>query len=81
MQLESSLSRLRRFAVSGWLAIACLGLAGIGIDAAAQNSDTPVASLDNATCLNCHDAKKPKLEGRDAAGKPRPLRPADNSAK
>jgi cytochrome b subunit of formate dehydrogenase len=68
-QIESSLSRLRRFAITCWLvASACLGFA------AGAQAVEHVAPLDNATCLNCHEAKKPKLEIKDAEGKARPLR-------
>jgi cytochrome b subunit of formate dehydrogenase/nitrate/TMAO reductase-like tetraheme cytochrome c subunit len=77
MHFQSTLSRLKRIAASFSLATAaCLGLAGIATDAAAQ-SDTAASStsLENATCLNCHEAKKSKIEKKDAAGgKPRALR-------
>jgi cytochrome b subunit of formate dehydrogenase len=73
MQFELSLSRLRRFAICAWLFGASLGLTGIATDAVAQTAATPVAGLDNATCLTCHDAKKSKIEVRDSQGKPRPL--------
>ncbi len=69
MPFQSSLLSLRRFVVFGWLAGACLGLAGVG--AAAEQA--PAAALDNTTCLGCHDAKKAKIEVRDAQGKARPL--------
>ncbi|WP_395686384.1 cytochrome C [Caenimonas koreensis] len=34
-------------------------------------------SLDNATCLSCHDGKKSKLEVAGVAGKPRALHPVE----
>ena len=68
MQFELSFSRLREFAVSCALALACLGLTGPA-HAAEQGAAAPAALLDNATCLGCHDAKKAKLETRDAQGK------------
>ena len=80
MKFESSLSRLRRLAVSCWLVGASLGLSGGGANAAEQApAAAPAAALDNATCLSCHEAKKGKLEARDDQGKPRALHgiPAD----
>ena len=84
MRIASRLSRLRRLAIGGWLLAGLLGLAGVPGHAAEQGAAaapaaTPAAALDNATCLGCHEAKKPKLETRDAQGKPRPLQaiPAD----
>jgi len=79
MQFESTLSRLRRFAVSCWWAGACLGLASVSAHAA----DQPAPVLDNATCLTCHDGKKSKIEAPDASGKPRALHgiPADKYGK
>jgi cytochrome b subunit of formate dehydrogenase len=75
MLFEPTFSRLRRLAVSFTLAGAGLAMLGIGTDAAAQAAPAaPGATLDNATCLTCHDAKKPKLEAKDAAGKSRPIR-------
>ena len=71
MQFESSLSRLRRFAVSCGLVTAFLGLAGFAVDAAAQAAP---ASLTNESCLSCHDGKKGKLETPTAEGKSRALR-------
>src|SRR6266567_9324409 len=80
MQFELNLSRLRRIAIYGWLIGAGLGLAGVGAIAAdeAPKAST-AATLDNATCLSCHDAKKSKIQVPDAQGKPRPLHaiPAD----
>ena len=74
MQFESSLSRLRRFAVSCGLVAAFLGLAGLNAQAAEQAAAAaPAPSLDNATCLGCHDAKKAKLETKDDQGKPHAL--------
>jgi cytochrome b subunit of formate dehydrogenase len=74
MQFELRLPRLRRFAICGWLIGACLGLTGVGAIAADEAPKAATAAaLDNATCLNCHEAKKPKIEVRDAQGKPRPL--------
>ena len=71
MQIEVSLPRLRQLAA--W---ACLTVAGAFLPALpAAAADQPAAAaaaapaLDNATCLNCHGASKPKLEVRDAAGK------------
>jgi cytochrome b subunit of formate dehydrogenase len=76
MQFESNVSRLRRFAVSCGLAAACLVLAGVAPTAFAQpEAAAPVATLDNASCLGCHDGKKGKLEAPTAQGKPRALRP------
>jgi cytochrome b subunit of formate dehydrogenase len=80
MQFELNVSRLRRFAICGWLIGACLGLAGAGAIAADEAPKAAAAAaLDNATCLSCHDAKKSKIEVRDAQGKARPLHgiPAD----
>jgi cytochrome b subunit of formate dehydrogenase len=74
MQVESSLSRLHRFAVSCGLVAAFLGLAGLNAHAAEQVAAAPAVSLDNATCLGCHDARKAKLEGPDAQGKAHTLR-------
>ena len=74
MQLDSSLSRLRRFAVSCGVFAAFLGLGGLNVHAAEQAAAAaPAASLDNATCLGCHEAKKAKLEVKDAQGKPHAL--------
>jgi cytochrome b subunit of formate dehydrogenase len=79
MHFELSLSRIRRFALYGWLAGACLALSGVAATAADQPAAATAANLDNATCLNCHEAKKPKLEVKDAQGKARSLHaiPAD----
>ncbi|MEO8652861.1 MAG: hypothetical protein ABI409_01925, partial [Ramlibacter sp.] len=68
MQVESSFSRLRRFAVSCGLVAAFMGLGALNAHAAEQAA-APPPSLDNATCLGCHDAKKAKLEVKDAQGK------------
>ena len=68
MQFESSLSRLRRFAFSCGLFAAFMGLGGLNVQAAEQAA-APAASLDNATCLSCHESRKPKLEVKDAQGK------------
>ena len=76
MQLGWSLSRLRRFAWSGLLVGACLALPGVTSSAAEQQPEAKPAeaTLDNATCLTCHDVKKGKLEAAGPAGKPRALR-------
>jgi cytochrome b subunit of formate dehydrogenase len=78
MQFELSLSCLRRFAVCAWLFGASLGSAAVGAHAAEQAA-APATGLDNATCLSCHEAKKSKIEVRDAKGKARALHavPAD----
>ena len=76
--IRRSLSRLRRFALSGWLIGACLVLPGIAATAAEESpAKAAEPTLDNATCLTCHDAKKPKLEVPTAAGKPRALHAVD----
>jgi cytochrome b subunit of formate dehydrogenase len=72
MQFESILSRLRRFAFSCGLFAAFMGLGGLNVHAAEQAA-APAASLDNATCLSCHESRKPKLEVKDAEGKPHAL--------
>ncbi len=72
MHFELNLSGLRRFAVTCGMLAAFMGLGGLNAHAAEQAA-APAASLDNATCLTCHDAKKPKLEVKDAQGKPRAL--------
>jgi cytochrome b subunit of formate dehydrogenase len=67
MPFESSLSRLRHVALCCWMAAACLGLSSVS--ARAAEAGAAPATLDNATCLTCHDGKKGKLEVKDAAGK------------
>jgi cytochrome b subunit of formate dehydrogenase len=67
MHFELSLSRMRLFAVSTWMALACLALPGTNAHAQAA------PALDNATCLTCHDGKKGKLEVANPDGKPKTL--------
>ena len=74
VHLESSLSRHGRIAACLALASVWLVLLAIGTDAAAQTAPAG-AALDNATCLSCHGANAPKIEGRNAAGGARGLRP------
>ena len=50
-----------------------LPLAPAIANAASGQPATPVASLDSATCLSCHDGKQKKLEVPSAGGEPRPL--------
>jgi cytochrome b subunit of formate dehydrogenase len=70
------MGRLKRLVGFLALAVASLALLATGTDAAAQAAPAqPPVVADNATCLNCHDAQKPKLEGTDAAGTARDLRP------
>ena len=45
--------------------------------AAPAASPAPAKSLDNATCLSCHDGKKGKLEAPGADGGKRPLEPVN----
>ena len=55
-----------------WLLGLCLGLPALAAnDTASAKAPT---TLDNATCLTCHDGKKGKLEVPGAEGKPRALR-------
>ena len=69
MHFELSLSRMRLFAASTWMALACLALPGTNAHAQAQAAP----ALDNATCLTCHDGKKGKLEVATPGGKPKAL--------
>ncbi len=67
---ESTLSHLQRLALAFLLAAACFGLPGTR----AQAAEPPAPTLDNATCLTCHDGKKGKLEVPGAEGaKPKTL--------
>ena len=75
MQTNSLSLRRGRLVGLAWLLGACLSLPGF-----AQTAAAPVAApaataqtLDNATCLSCHDGKKGKLEVPGAEGKPRAL--------
>ena len=72
MHFELSLSRMRLFAVSTWMALACLALPGTN-----AHAQVAAPALDNATCLTCHDGKKGKLEVPTPAGKPRALHVVD----
>ena len=80
MHFELSLSRMRLYAVSTWMALACLALPGTQALAQAVAAPAPSAqaqapvTLDNATCLTCHDGKKGKLEAPTPDGKPKQLR-------
>ena len=58
--------RLARSAL--WAILVCLGSVFLAIPASAQ------PTLDNATCLTCHDGKKSKPEVPGTDGKPRALR-------
>jgi len=60
---------MRLFAVSTWMALACLALPGTNAHAQAA----PAPALDNATCLTCHDGKKGKIEVANPDGKPKTL--------
>ena len=75
MHTNSLSLRRGRLVGLAWLLGACLSLPGF-----AQTAAAPVAApaataqtLDNATCLSCHDGKKGKLEVPGAEGKPRAL--------
>ncbi len=65
--------------IGRWWGLASLlgALCGLPGMAAAQTAATAVApaasSLDNTTCLSCHDGKKGKVEVPGASGKPRAL--------
>ena len=74
--------RLERSAL--WTTAVCLAslLLALSAGAAPAPTPTPPPSLDNATCLSCHDGKKSKLEVPGAENKPRLLRsiPSDKFA-
>ncbi|MDI1247140.1 MAG: cytochrome C [Rhodoferax sp.] len=67
MRLKSSLL----LSGLGWLLGACLSLPTF---AASSATEATPAKLDNATCLNCHDGQKGKLEVPVSDGKARALR-------
>jgi cytochrome b subunit of formate dehydrogenase len=69
MKFQPLFSRLQPIALSFALVLAGLGVPLSGAHAA----DQAAPSLDNATCLTCHDGKKGKIEVSTQAGKPRPL--------
>lgn len=56
--------------IVSWLLAACVGL-GAHAAPAAPPAATP--SLDNSSCLSCHDGSKGKLEVPGSEGKPRAL--------
>ena len=58
-----------------WLFSAGLCLPSLAAsDTASATAPASLATLDNATCLSCHDGKKGNLEVPGADGKPRALR-------
>ena len=69
---------MRRARSALWAAVVCLAslISVLPLSAATLPPPAPAAppSLDNATCLSCHDGKKHKLEVPGAEGKPRALR-------
>ena len=59
-----------------WTTAVCLAslLLALSASAAPTPAPTPAPSLDNVTCLSCHDGKKNKPEVPGADNKPRLLR-------